>query len=122
MSALGVCGEDVMLTSGLIARAAAMVADPLRDDIEEQPVCYLQADHDGAHHGAVLALPGPTTGSVWAVWVQGSGSELLVLPDCEGTTGSGMDACTHHGGHPGGHSFELHDPMSWSARPPVAGG
>jgi hypothetical protein len=39
-----------------------------------------------------------------------------VLPDCEGRSLDGMDTCYGYDNHPGGHSFELHDPRLEQAR------
>jgi hypothetical protein len=111
-----VCGQDTLLPAGLMAAAMALETEPERGyAVEERPVCYLQAGHGGAHYGVVLSLSGAESGSAWALWLQGGEPQLIVLPDCPAVTDNGMDACTHHAAHPGGHSWQLHDPLlSWA--------
>lgn len=109
-----VCGAQTMLPLALLVGALDMETARGRADItdvEEQPACLLQAHPLGAHHGIVMELDGPDTGAVWAVWSDGGSPHLVVLPDCNGATSNRMDACCHYAEHPGGHSYELHDPL-----------
>lgn len=109
-----VCGVPTMLPLALFVGALDMETVPgCADitDVEEHPVCLLQTHPLGPHYGIVMELDGPDTGAVWAVWSDKGSPHLVVLPDCNGTTPDRMDACCHYAGHPGGHSYQLHDPL-----------
>jgi hypothetical protein len=119
-----VCSATVLLPIALLVGAVDMEPAPGRaelSDVEERPVCTIQGDHDGAHYGLVMNLDGPTSGAVWAVWTSGGAPHLIVLPDCPASASTGMDACEHFEAHPGGHSWQLHDPLLRFARQAIAG-
>jgi hypothetical protein len=65
-----VCDEAILLPVPLVLGAHRF--DPTGttevDDVEDRPVCFLGEAHAGPHYGLALELPGPDTGSVWAVW------------------------------------------------------
>jgi hypothetical protein len=107
-----VCEDQILLPLDLLVRALAMEPTPgaaEMSDVEEAPTCIMQRDHGGAHYGIVLSLDGPSQGAVWAVWTALTEAQLVILPDCSGT--EGMEACSSFDAHPGGHSWELYDPL-----------
>jgi hypothetical protein len=83
-------------------------------DIERHLRCTLQAHSDGDHWGLVLELYGIETGSVWAPWTTGINTaapeKLVVLPDCS-VSGPAGEACGEYDRHPGGHTWQIHDPL-----------
>ncbi len=119
------CGRQTLVPSRLVevalgmANATAPAWDGLvyvAEDAVARLVCTLQAHRGRVHHGVVLNLRGPGTGTVWAAWRDGVEPCLaLLLPDCPVATADGGEACSEFAGHPGGHSWELADP----AMPPA---
>lgn len=115
-----VCGSQVLLPLALIVGALDMetVAGVAElTDVDSAPTCTMQLDHADGHHGVVLDLDGATTGAVWAVWADYGAPHLVVLPDCPGR---GDQACGSYAAHPGGHSWQLHDPLLAAVRQAVA--
>jgi hypothetical protein len=114
-----VCGESMLLPLQLLVKALDMEREPGAADLTdviELSECLLQQQHLGAHHGLVMELDGPDTGAVWVVWTDGGTPFLIVHPDCPGETPDGREGCGAWEDHPGGHTFELHDPRMASAR------
>jgi len=109
-----VCGARTYLPTDLVPAALALETSTDRPaveaDVERNLRCTRQDhDHEDEHTSLVLELDGVDTGSVWARWFYARLPErLVVLPDCPGANGQ---ACSEFEGHPGGHSFEIHDPL-----------
>jgi len=111
-----VCGTGGYLPTALVPAAVALEKHPgwaASTDVERRLRCTLETHHRGAHHGLVLELAGVDTGSVWTTWTadQPPGT-LTVLPDCPALEGGdGREPCCGYAGHPGGHTFQLRDPL-----------
>ncbi|WP_225850921.1 hypothetical protein [Streptomyces sp. HPF1205] len=112
-----ICGERTYLPAELMGRALELAAGGTVGsvDVERQLRCTLQAHTIGDHFAFVVELDGGHAGSVWARWTRGhSPAGVVVLPDCEATSGSTAEPCCEFAGHPGGHTFELADPWASS--------
>lgn len=118
-----ICGDQVLLPIALFLGALQMETQPgaaTLDDVTEAPTCTLQQDHTGAHHGLVLSLAGRDTGAVWAVWTPLICVRLMVLPDCPEAREDRMRGCCQYLDHPGGHTWQVHDPIQAAAEAAVA--
>lgn len=118
-----ICGDQTLLPIALLLGALQMETQPGAadlDDVNEIPVCTLQQHHAGAHHGLVLSLAGPDTGAVWAVWTPLVCVRLMVIPDCPESRADGMRGCCQYLDHPGGHTWEVYDPLQAAAEQAVA--
>lgn len=75
--------------------------------------CTLER-HPAGHHYAMVHAVAATT-AVWTRWPHdGTPETLLVLPDCPATHAE-HGGCCEYEGHPGGHSWQLHDPWNPTA-------
>lgn len=117
-----VCGTDVLLPLALLVAAPGLEAAGTAglDDVMEHPLCQLQARHVTPHYATVMELDGPTTGAVWVRWADDADVRLVVLPDCPVSHPSGSEGCGMFSGHPGGHTWELRDPLQEAARQVLA--
>jgi hypothetical protein len=118
-----ICGDQVLLTLALFLGALQMEPTPgaaTLDDVTEAPTCTLQQHDAGEHHGVVLDLDGPDSGAVWAVWTDIVSPRLVVLPDCPASRADGMRSCCQYLDHPGGHTWQVHDPLQAAAASAVA--
>lgn len=110
-----VCGARQYLPGRLVPLALRLETSRDRPaetaDVARGLRCTMQAHGDEVpHYGLVLDLAGAETGSVWTTWAAGSVPELLVvLPDCPGDGGR---PCNEWAAHPGGHTWQVHDPLS----------
>ncbi|WP_329136105.1 hypothetical protein OG552_23725 [Streptomyces sp. NBC_01476] len=111
------CGETRAVPAQLIPAALIFApAGSVPSDVERVARCTLQAHLAGDHHGFVLDLPGPDTGSVWTTWAPGGEpASVAVLPDCPVEEEATHEPCCEFAGHPGAHTFELTDP--WPGAP-----
>lgn len=118
MSPLGVfavmCEARAHLPEDMARRALGFESPqntpPRLEDVERVLRCTLQ-EHGSAdrHHALVLELEGIDSGTVWARWTDADQAELIRLPACPG---EGARPCNEFAGHPGGHSFEVHDHLA----------
>lgn len=72
--------------------------------------CQLETHTAGAHYGIGRDLPMYTPAEVWVRWYGGHQPTALgAWPDCHGLLGD--EPCILFDGHPGPHSWHIHDPV-----------
>lgn len=120
-----VCGEQTILAPDLVSRSLTLAgpgsAHP--EDVEITLRCALQAHGDGEHHAFVLQLDGMRAEAVWATWTDEPPAAVELRPDCEAASppGRGSHPCCEFAGHPGAHTFDVHDPLTHPATSPAVG-
>jgi hypothetical protein len=114
------CGERRYLPADLVQQALRFESPKKQrgaDSVERALRCTLQDHGPDLHHALVLELDRAESGAVWARWSGEGRLELVRLPDCPGEDES---ACNEYVDHPGGHSFQVHDPWgAWQDRLPL---
>lgn len=109
------CGTTAYLPDGFVTSvlAAAPAGSYSVEDVERHLRCNLEEHTGPFHHGLAMELHGREARSVWALWDHRDMSfALLTLSDCPAATADGMQSCTEFDGHPGGHAWELTDPIA----------
>lgn len=109
-----ICSAMTVLPDPLARTALAWTGDHHGDPADIRDLrCTLESHTGGYHYALVHDVAGNT--AVWSRWPQGSIPDtLLVLPDCLATHPD-HGGCSEYEGHPGGHTWQLHDP--WNPRP-----
>ncbi|MBM9508077.1 hypothetical protein [Actinacidiphila acididurans] len=106
-----ICSTLTVLPDPLARTALAWAGDPhgVPADIRDLR-CTLQHHTTGHHYAMVNAVA--DNSAVWTRWPHdGTPDSLLVLPDCPATHPEHGHCCEYEG-HPGGHTWQLHDPWN----------
>jgi hypothetical protein len=112
-----VCGAQTTLAPALVNRSLALAGpgNAQAEDVEVILRCALQAHSDGEHHAFVLQLDGTRAEAVWAAWTDEPPTAVELRPDCaaSGLRDHGSHPCCEYAGHPGAHTYDVHDPLAY---------
>ncbi|MFI0937567.1 hypothetical protein [Streptomyces sp. NPDC021020] len=112
-----VCGERTALPADLVRRSLTLAGSHVQtEDVEATLRCALQAHTGGEHHAFVTQLDSTDARAVWAMWTDGPPTTVELRADCEavGPPEHGSPLCCEFDGHPGAHTYGIHDP--WTER------